>query len=114
MPTSINQLRVNVLNNKCFQAQNINLLKTETLLEIQEENIYSKRGENNYNMAMDYNNDGIVTYDEYMRYCSENAASQYKTNPSYIFIATNSKSINDNIRPIHIGKALDMYFHFGE
>ena len=62
---------------------------------------------------MDFDGDGIVTYDEYMRYCEENAVSQYTSNPSMTFVSV-AKNMDGQVRPIHIGKALENYSHFGE
>ena len=62
---------------------------------------------------MDFNGDGVVTYDEYMRYCEENAVSQYNSNPSMIFVSVAQNSAGQ-VRPVHIGRALENYSYFGE
>ena len=63
---------------------------------------------------MDFNGDGVVTYDEYMKYCEDNAVSQYNSNPSYTFVSTVQNTDGQSVRPVHIGRALDTYSHFGE
>ena len=115
MTSSINQLRMNMLDSQLFQAPKTNKLTVENIVEEQqkEEKIFAKKGEDNYNKAMDFNGDGIVTYDEYMRYCEENAVSQYSSNPSMTFVSVAQNS-DGQIRPVHIGKALENYSHFGE
>ena len=115
MTSSINQLRMNMLDSQLFQASKTNKLTAENIVEEQqkEEKIFAKKGEDNYNKAMDFNGDGIVTYDEYMRYCEENAVSQYNSNPSVKFISV-AQNTDGQVRPIHIGKALENYSHFGE
>ena len=116
MTSSINQLRMNMLDSQLFQAPKTNKLTVENIVEEQqkEEKIFAKKGEDNYNKAMDFNGDGIVTYDEYMRYCDENAVSQYSSNPSYTYVSIAQNLDNQNVRPVHIGRALDTYSHFGE
>ena len=86
----------------------------EDLTKEDSEKIFSKKAQDNYNEAMDFNGDGVVTYDEYMRYCEENAVSQCGSNPSYTFVSTVQNSDSQAIRPVHIGRALETYSHFGE
>jgi len=114
MTSSINQLRMNMLDMQSLQAVKSNRPTIENIIEEEQEKVFATKGEDNYNEVMDYNGDGIVTYDEYMRYCEENAVSEYKTNPSYTFISTVQNSDGQSVRPIHIGRALDSYSHFGE
>ena len=116
MTSSINQLRMNMLDMQVFQTIKANRPTVENLIQAEEkeEKIFATKGEDNYNEAMDFNGDGVVTYDEYMRYCEENAVSQYNSNPSYTFVSTVQNTDGQNIRPIHIGRALDSYSHFGE
>lgn len=73
--------------------------------------IFAKDGDFKYDKAMDYNGDGIVTYDEYMRYCEENAVSQYSQNPSQTIVQTiiDESAQIQSIRPLNIGKALNSY-----
>lgn len=115
MTSSINQMRMNMLDMQSFQASKTNRPTIDNLLEIeeQEEKIFAKKGEDNYNKSMDFNGDGVVTYDEYMRYCEENAVSQYNSNPSYTFVSVAQNSVGQ-VRPLHIGKAIENYSHFGE
>lgn len=113
MTTSINQLRMNMLDMQSLQSIKSNRPTIENIIEEQEK-VFSKKGEDNYNEAMDYNGDGIVTYDEYMQYCEENAVSQYNSNPSYTFVSVAQNNTGEIVRPIHIGRALESYSHFGE
>ena len=114
MTTSINQLRMNMLDTHLFQASKVNKPTLEKILEEDKEKIFASKGEDNYNEAMDFNGDGVVTYDEYMRYCEDNAVSEYNSNPSYTFVSTVQNTDGQSVRPVHIGRALDTYSHFGE
>ena len=114
MSTSINQLRMNMLDLQSFQTVKSNRSTIENLVKNEEEKVFAQKGEDNYNEVMDFNGDGVVTYDEYMKYCEENAVSQYNSNPSYTYISTMQNSEGQSVRPIHIGKALECYSHFGE
>ena len=104
MTSSTKQMRVNMLMK--------NKSEIESLIE---EKIFAKKGEENYNEAMDYNHDGVVTIDEYMRYCSENAVSQYDSNPSMIFVSKVQDGAGQiqSLRPLNFIK-FDNYIHFGE
>ena len=113
MTTSINQLRMNMLDMQTFQVNRTKPV-IEELTKEDSEKIFSKKGQDNYNKAMDFNGDGVVTYDEYMKYCEENAVSQYKSSPSFTFISTAENTAGQSIRPVHIGRALESYSHFGE
>ena len=114
MTTSINQLRMNMLDMQTFQLAKTNRPTVENLIEEEQEKVFAKKGEDNYNEAMDFNGDGVVTYDEYMQYCEENAVSHYDSSPSYTFVSTVQNSDGQSVRPVHIGRALDSYSHFGE
>ena len=109
------QLRMSMLNyDNCY-------VKRTSEPEISAENTYSskeksdeifaKDGDFKYNKAMDFDGDGIVTYDEYMRYCEENAVSQYSQNPSQTVVQTivDDSAQIQSIRPLNIGKALSSY-----
>lgn len=116
MTSSINQLRMNMLDMQAFQSIKANRPTVDNLIQVEEEQekVFATKGEDNYNEAMDFNGDGVVTYDEYMRYCEENAVSEYKANPSYTFVSTVQNTDGQSVRPVHIGQALDTYSHFGE
>ena len=115
MTSSINQLRMNMLDMQAFQTAKANRPTVDNLVktEEKEEKVFATKGEDNYNEAMDFNGDGIVTYDEYMRYCEENAVSQYNSNPSMTFVSA-VQNTDGQVRPVHIGRALENYSHFGE
>lgn len=114
MTSSINQLRMNMLDMQSLQSLKQGRPIVEKIIEDDQEKIFSQKGEDNYNEAMDFNGDGIVTYDEYMRYCEENAVSQYNSSPSLTYVSTVQNSDGQSVRPIHIGRALDTYSYFGE
>ena len=115
MTSSINQLRMNMLDMQAFQTIKANRPTVDNLIQAEEkeEKVFATKGEDNYNEAMDFNGDGVVTYDEYMKYCEENAVSQYNSSPSYIFVST-TQNTEGQVRPVHIGRALESYAHFGE
>ena len=113
MTSSINQLRMNMLDMQPFQMQKANRPAVENIIE-EEEKVFAKKGEDNYNEVMDFNGDGVVTYDEYMQYCEENAVSQCNSNPSFTFVSVAQNAGAETIRPVHIGRALETYSHFGE
>lgn len=113
MTSSINQLRMNMLDMQVHNSVKTSRPTVEKLIEEQEK-VFAKKGQDNYNEAMDFNGDGVVTYDEYIKYCEENAVSQYNSSPSITFISVAQNIKGQNIRPVHIGKALETYSHFGE
>ena len=114
MTSSINQLRMNMLDMQAFQMQKANRPTVENIIEEEQEKVFAKKGQDNYNEVMDFDGDGVVTYDEYMRYCEENAVSQCNSNPSFTIVSTAQNVDGQSIRPIHIGRAFDSYSHFGE
>ena len=113
MTTSINQQRMNMLDMQVHNSVKTSRPTVEKLIEEQEK-VFAKKGQDNYNEAMDFNGDGVVTYDEYIKYCEENAVSQYNSSPSITFISVAQNIKGQNIRPVHIGKALESYSFFGE
>ena len=115
MTSSINQMRMNMLDMQVFQTAKANRPTVDSLIQAEEkeEKVFATKGEDNYNEAMDFNGDGIVTYDEYMRYCEENAVSEYKINPSMTFVSI-AQNTEGQVRPVHIGRALENYSYFGE
>ena len=115
MTTLINQLRINMLEMQAYQGVKNTRPTVENVVEEDKEKIFAQKGEDNYNEAMYFNGDGVVTYDEYIQYCEENAVSQYYLNPSVTFISTTTQDSNSNtVRPVHIGRALESYSLFGE
>lgn len=114
MTSSINQLKMNMLDMQALQGSKTNRIAVENIIEDDQEKVFAKKGQDNYNKAMDFNGDGVVTYDEYMKYCEENAVSQYNSNPSYTFVSTAQNTDGQSVRPVHIGRALESYTHFGE
>lgn len=77
------------------------------------EQVYAKEGDSKYSEEMDIDSDGTITYDEYMKYCEENAVSQYSENPGNTIVekVEDKDTHIQSIRPINIGKALNTYFH---
>ena len=101
MTKTINQLRMNMLDMQ-------SVFDIKSVSENQDERIFAQKGEDNYKEEMDYNHDGVVTYDEYLRYCSENAVSQYSLNPSIKYVSVVQNLENNYPRPLHIGKLQDL------
>lgn len=50
-------------------------------IEPEDKAVYAEEGDENYKEEIDSNNDGKITYDEYMRYCEEQEKSQEKPKP---------------------------------
>ena len=44
--------------------------------EIEDKSIYARKGDDNYNEAMDTNKNDIVTYQEYMEYCNKHSKNK--------------------------------------
>ena len=114
MTSSINQLRMNMLDMQAYPNTQTSRIIVDNILEEEQEKVFSQTSNNNFNKTLVFNNNEVVTYDEYIRYCEENAVSQYNSNPSYTFISSTQGIEGQNIRPVHIGKALDAYSHFNE
>lgn len=102
MTSSINQLRMNMLDIQSFHQAKNNKTPVDNLLE-------EKTSTKN---QQDIKNE--FSYDEYMQYCEENAVSQYNSNPSFTFVATTQNTDGQNVRPIHIGRAFASYSHLEE
>lgn len=109
MTSSINQLRMNMLDMQNLQLSKTNKSTIENLVEEEFEDTLDASVE-----IWGCTCDDTISYDEYMHYCEENAVSQYNSNPSYTYISTVQNSDGQSIRPVHIGKALESYSHFGE
>ncbi len=77
--------------------------------------VYAKEGDAKYDKAMDANEDGTVTYEEYIKYCEEHAASTYSQNPSFTAVAKvkDADTEIESVRPLNIGKALGAYSNSG-
>ncbi|MCQ2753634.1 MAG: hypothetical protein MJ231_01135 [bacterium] len=45
----------------------------EKSAQIDDKNIYARKGDDNYNEAMDTNKNDVVTYQEYMEYCNKHS-----------------------------------------
>ena len=48
--------------------------------QVDDKSIYARRGDDNYNEAMDTNRNDVVTYQEYMEYCNKHAEKKEKEN----------------------------------
>ena len=109
------QLRMSMLNYDNYfvkRTSEAEVLTEDTLKNKEKsDEIFAKDGDFKYNRAMDYDGDGVVTYDEYMRYCEENAVSQYSQNPSQTIVQSvvDDSAQIQSIRPLNIGKALNSY-----
>ena len=100
------QLNYMLLQGAMDSSAKIREVQSET-----QEVVYAKEGDKNYNKVMDENEDGTITYDEYMKYCEANAVSQYSENPGKTVVEKNENTDTGilSIRPINIGKALSAY-----
>ncbi len=80
-----------------------------------QEAVYAKKGDANYNEEMDANEDGAVTYEEFIKYCEEHAASTYNKNPGFTKAVKtqDSEAGIQSVRPLNIGKALSTYSQSG-
>ena len=114
MASSINQLRMNMLDMQAYPNTKTSRIIVDNILEEEQEKVFSQTSNNNFNKTLVFNNNEVVTYDEYIRYCEENAVSQYNSSPSLTYVSTVQNSDGQSVRPIHIGRALDTYSHFGE
>lgn len=77
----------------------------------EEERVYAKSGEPKYEAEMDADSDGVITYDEYMKYCEENGVSDEKEQSAGTVVekVEDADSERENVRPVNIGKALNTY-----
>ena len=109
MTSSINQLRMNMLDRQALQISKSNRPIIEDIITNEQEKNQANCQEDICNKSSDFG-----SYDEYMQYCEENAVSECNLNPSYTFVSVTKNITGETIRPIHIGRALDTYSHFGE
>ena len=62
---------------------------------VQDENkdgiIYAKKGDEKYNEVMDENNNGVITYEEYIKYCQKKTGESPEESPSEATSDTASK-----------------------
>lgn len=105
------QLNAQIMQSALNTSSKINGSKSET----ENEMVYAKEGDARYDKEMDANEDGTITYDEYIKYCEEHAASTYTDNPGKTVVEKikDSESNIQSIRPINIGKALSSYSNSG-
>lgn len=66
--------------------------------------VYAKEGDTQYDERMDYNNDGQVTYKEYLEYCKEH--SKQKQEKSNTVVDENNP---DEFKTINVGEVLNTY-----
>lgn len=66
--------------------------------------VYAKEGDTKYDARMDYNNDGKVTYKEYLEYCKEH--SQQKSQKSNTII---DKSSDEEFKTINTTNVINSY-----
>lgn len=64
------QMLENRLNYQ-LSTELINVSSEISKIKPKEENIYAKEGDEKYDEEIDENNDGKITYDEYIKYCEE-------------------------------------------
>ncbi len=74
--------------------------------------VYATEGEPLYDEAMDEDDDGTITYEEYMAYVQENLASAASTSLTSASTSANVTAQTDesgNVQPVNAGKALSAY-----
>ena len=72
--------------------------------EIGSEAFYAKRGDSKYDKAMDTNNDGKISYKEYLEYCREYAKQSNEKSNTKI-----NKTENNEYKFTSTGKAIKAY-----
>lgn len=75
-------------------------------IESDAETVYAKEGDENYKKEIDSNNDGKITYEEYMKYCQEQEKSQEPPQPEK---ATLEKAEDETVVIKNEGKAINTY-----
>lgn len=78
--------------------------KQDEAKEIGSEGYYAKRGDSKYDEAMDTNQDGKVSYKEYLEYCQANSKPQEQK-----FNTKINKSEDGKFTTKSIGKAINAY-----
>lgn len=70
-------------------------------IESEAQAVYAKEGDDKYKEELDYNGDGKITYDEYMKYCEEQEKTQVQpekaeltTNEEKVIVKNEGKAIN--------------------
>lgn len=74
-------------------------------IESEAETIYAKKGDDKYKEEIDSNNDGKITYDEYMKYCEEQEKAQETQQPEKAELSTNEEKVVVK----NEGKAINQY-----
>ena len=106
MSTSINQLRMNILEIQSLQTKRGYKSVIDSLIQEEKEKKITHNNKDNNNNSINYDINEITTYNEYIKYCEENAVSEYNSNPNLTFVSI-AQSSATQIRPIHIDKALE-------
>ncbi|MBR1776763.1 EF-hand domain-containing protein [bacterium] len=78
--------------------------KQSEIKEIGAEAVYAKLGEDKYDKTMDANNDGKISYKEYMEYCKDNSKVQKQKFNTQIGKSEDGKFVTKSI-----GKAINAY-----
>lgn len=72
-------------------------------IESEGQAVYAKEGDDKYNEEIDSNNDGKITYDEYMKYCEEQ--EQVQSQPEKAELSTDEEKVVVK----NEGKAINQY-----
>ena len=112
MASVSNQIMMNqlTLNAQLLQSTNETSSKMREVASEAKTMNYAAKGDAKYDEAIDTNSDGIISYDEYMQYCKENAVAPNSDSGKTI-VAKDSDC--DGIKTVHIGKAFEMYSRAG-
>lgn len=90
-----------------YQLNNERAESSEQISKIESESeaIYAKEGDDKYKEEIDSNNDGKITYDEYLKYCEEQEKAQETTQPEKAELSTDEERIVVK----NEGKAINQY-----
>lgn len=78
--------------------------KEEQKLQESDETLYAKKGDIKYEAVMDSNDDGKITYKEYIEYCKTNAKEEKKDTKT-----TTKEGSDDELTITSVGKAIGEY-----
>lgn len=74
-------------------------------IESEGQAVYAKEGDDKYKEEIDSNNDGKITYDEYMKYCEEQEKAQDTQQPEKAELSTDEEKVVVK----NEGKAINQY-----
>lgn len=107
-PAQIQQMLENRLK---FQIYNETKRASSEIKEIKSDSdaVYAKEGDDNYEKEMDANDDGKVTYDEYLRYCEEQEQAQGRKQTEKAEVTKVENSGEEQFVVQNTGKSINKY-----